>query len=85
MRLRQNFSTPLAACFQDFVADFSRCSVINSIYDRIARAYASGGVGVKKSLELDILQKLYYLRKGDKLFPITFCLSICQLNANTTK
>jgi len=24
-----------------------------------------GGVGVKKTLELDILQKLCYLRKGD--------------------
>jgi len=29
------------------------------------RAYARGGVGVKTPLELDFLQKLYYLRKGD--------------------
>ena len=30
----------------------------------LTRAYAKGG-RVKKTLELDILQKLYYLRKGD--------------------
>jgi len=30
-----------------------------------ARAYRRGEVGVKPPIELDILQKLYYLRKGD--------------------
>jgi len=31
-----------------------------------SRVYAKGGVGVKTPLfELDILQKLYYLRKAD--------------------
>jgi len=29
------------------------------------RAYARGGFGVKTPLELDILQKLYYLRKEE--------------------
>jgi len=31
-----------------------------------------GGVGVKPPLELDILQKLYYLRKEIKCFRILF-------------
>jgi len=45
-----------------------------------------GGVlGLKPLLELDILHKRYYLRKRDYLFSHTFCLLICQLNANTTK
>jgi len=49
-----------------------------------ARAYARGGeVGVKKPLQLDILQKVHYLRKGDSLVSHTFCLLICRLNANT--
>jgi len=30
-----------------------------------ARAYARGGLGVKPPHELDILQYLYYLRKGN--------------------
>jgi len=30
----------------------------------IPRAYARGGLGLKNPLDLDILQKLYYLRKG---------------------
>jgi len=30
-----------------------------------ASAYARGGLGFKPPFELDILQKLYYLRKGD--------------------
>jgi len=37
-----------------------------------ARAYARGGVGVKPPLELDILQKLYHLRKEIKCFRILF-------------
>jgi len=42
-----------------------------------------GGFGVNPPpLELDILRKLYYLRKGDQLFSHTFCLLICRLNAN---
>jgi len=31
----------------------------------LARAYARGVLGLKPALELDTLQKLYYLRKGD--------------------
>jgi len=31
-----------------------------------------GGLGIKPPLELDILRKLYYLRKGDYLFSHTF-------------
>jgi len=42
-------------------------------------------VGFKKPLELDILQKLCYLRKRDSLFSHTFCLLICRLNANNTE
>ena len=41
------------------------------------------GLGLKPPLELDILQKLYYLRKGHLLFSHTFCLLICRLIANT--
>jgi len=48
------------------------------------RAYAWSGFGVNP-LELDNLQKLYYLRRGDWLFLHSFCLLICWLNANTTK
>ena len=44
------------------------------------KAYASG-LGLTPP-ELDILQKLYYLRKGDYLFSHIFCLLICRLNAN---
>jgi len=45
-----------------------------------------GGVlGLTPPLELDILQKLYYLRKEIKCFRIPFCLLICRLNANTTE
>ena len=50
------------------------------------RAYAGGRVsGLKPLLELNILHKLYYLRKGDYLFSHTFCLLVCQLNANSTE
>jgi len=42
------------------------------------------GWGSKPALELDMLQKLYYLRKGNEIFLHTFCLLICRLNANTT-
>ena len=31
----------------------------------VSRAYARGVVGVKNSLQLDILRKVHYLRKGD--------------------
>jgi len=41
-------------------------------------------VVAKPPLELDILRKLYYLRKGDGLIVFEyFCLLICQFNANT--
>jgi len=30
-----------------------------------------------------MLQKIYCLRKGDKLFPHTFCLLISRLNAKS--
>ena len=48
------------------------------------RAYA-WGLGLKPLLELDILQKLHYLREGDLIFSHTFDLLICRLNANTTE
>jgi len=44
-----------------------------------------GGVWSLTPSELDILQKLYYLRKGDYLFSYTFYLLICRLNANITE
>jgi len=44
-----------------------------------------GGLGLKPPLELDFLQKLYYLRKGDSLFSHNFCLLICRLSGNTTE
>jgi len=48
-----------------------------------ARAYGKGGLGWKSPLELDILQKLCYLRKGDELVSHTFCLLICmQISRN---
>jgi len=31
----------------------------------VAKGVRKGGLGLKKPLELDILRKLYYLRKGD--------------------
>jgi len=40
-----------------------------------------GGLGLTPPLELDILQKLYCMHKGDWLFLHTFCLLICRLNA----
>jgi len=36
------------------------------------RAYAKGGWGLKTPLELDILQKIYYLRKEINCFRILF-------------
>ena len=36
-------------------------------------------------LELDILNKLYYLRTADQFHSHTFCLLICRLIANTTE
>ena len=48
------------------------------------RAYVRGwGLGLNSPVELDILQKLFYLCKGDQLFSHTFCLLIFQLNAKT--
>ena len=47
------------------------------------RVYARG-VGAN-TLALDILQKCYYLRKGDQLFLYIVCLVICRLHANTTE
>jgi len=38
-------------------------------------------VGVKSPLEIDLLQEMYYLRNGDKLFSHTFFLLICGLNS----
>jgi len=35
------------------------------------------GVGVNHPLELDILQNLYYLCKGNQMFSHTFFLLIC--------
>jgi len=50
--------------------------ILQSRYsDKTAKGVRKGG-GVKKTLELDILQKFYYLRKGDKLFSHTFCLFV---------
>jgi len=43
------------------------------------------GLGLNTPFDLGILQKLYYLRKGDQLFSHTFCLLIFRLNANTTE
>ena len=43
------------------------------------------GYWIKKNLELDFLQKLYCLHKGDYLFSHIFCLLICRLNANATE
>jgi len=37
-----------------------------------SRAYARGGLGLKPLLELDILQKFYYLRKEINCFYILF-------------
>ena len=51
-----------------------------------AKGIRKGGwFGVKTPLELDILCKLYNLRKWDSLFLHTFLLLICRLNANTTE
>jgi len=36
-----------------------------NVYDGICKGVRKGGVGVKTPLELDILRKLYYLRKRD--------------------
>jgi len=44
-----------------------------------------GGLGLNPPFEFDMLQKLYYLCKGDQLFSHTFCLLICRLDANTTQ
>jgi len=45
-----------------------------------SRAYARGGFwGKTPLLELDILQKFYYLHKEINLFSHTFCLLICRL------
>jgi len=55
---------------------------------RSIKGVRKGGVGInpwglKPPLQLDILRKVHYLRKGDYLFSHTFCLLICRLNANT--
>jgi len=43
--------------------DFDFCCFAGSMKQPQGRP--QGGVGVKPPLELDISQKLYYLRKGD--------------------
>jgi len=49
-------------------------------YKSQGRTQGGGVVGDKSPpLELDMLQKLYYLRKGNQMFSQTFCLSICRL------
>jgi len=41
-------------------------NIVPMLHKPHAGAYARGeGVGAKKTLGIDILQKLYYLRKGD--------------------
>jgi len=44
-----------------------------------------GGLGLKKTLELDILQNFITCAKEINCFRILFCLLICRLNANTTE
>jgi len=68
----------------DFLV-FARCWVWEQKTVANIRLEHGRGLGLKPVLELEILQKLYYLCKGDKLFSHSFYLLICQLKANTTK
>jgi len=53
---------------------------------RTLKGVRKEGLGLNPPpLELDILQKRYYHRKGDQLFSHTFLLLICRLNAKTTE
>jgi len=40
----------------------------------VSRADVRGSFWLTPSLEFDMLQKLYYVRKGEQLFSYTFCL-----------
>ena len=62
-----------------FSDDFQKSKGLNP------RAYARGVLGLTPPLELDILQNIYHLRKGNKMISHTFCLLICRQNANTTE
>jgi len=69
LRLMLSKSFPAVACFPD------NNLRLHFVYyrDFYPRAYArGGGVRVNRPLELDILQKLYYLRKEIKCFRILF-------------
>ena len=79
-------SSPLATLLGLFGAHqwFSASGIVPPFKGGLGLKPQKGGWG-EKPPELDILQKLHYLRKGDKLFSHTFCLLIRRLNANTTE
>ena len=59
-------------------SEASRFSITKIWYAQQVRTQR-GGVGLTPPLELDILQKLCYLHKGDYLFSDNFCLLFCRL------
>ena len=52
------------------------CDLQIVVINKVERKW---GVGFEPPLEFDILQMLYYLRKGEYLFLYTFCLFIVDL------
>jgi len=62
---------PRASHWNRFVVN---CYVLlcNNFNDTLTRAYARWGLGLNPPLELDILQKFYYLRKEINCFGILF-------------
>jgi len=65
-------------CIKVRLYSFTKC-----LFD-CSQGRTQGGLGLAP-LEFDILQKLYYMRKGDYLFSHKLCLLICRLNANATE
>jgi len=65
----------LAQTYRDvFTEFFKSCPNLPPLHTPIAptKGVRKGGVGVNPPLELDILQKLYHLRKEIKCFRILF-------------
>ena len=68
-----------------FSSDILTWSADILVYIQCQWRMQGASLRLKPPLELDILQKLYYLRKGDRLFLHSFCLLICRLNENNTE
>jgi len=83
LRCRKNDTAPAPELLV-FMSVAPAAVRFHTYFNCLGKGVHKGG-GVKNPLELDILQKLYHLCKGNYMFSHTFCLLICRLHANTTE